>query len=600
MQLVSKKNSWFVCVTVAVLAIFFYFHPPSVQKQKIIAGDGLGYYAYLPAKFIHNDTALTFGWFNDVFFANYDRSMSADPTNNFLVPYKNRMINLYYPGQSFLQMPFFFASHAAAKLMHYPPDGFSSPYQTGMGISALFYTLLGIFFCSRLILKLSGNRFYAILLPLLMLFGTNLFTFSIYAGCYTHCYSFCFVTLGLYFSCLFFQNENNKWLHFLLATLCAITVLFLRPVNCILLMSVLYFYRPFSFKALINSRENKLKLVAAILVILCVAYYNLNTMYTQTHSFFVNTYAGNKFYFNRWDHVFNNFFGTQHGILWYTPVIIICFSAILFLKSNIKILWLITPVLIMILLYSFWWYWSIINRTLADMSAILALLLLHLLVNIKGRPALYRTVMVLCFSCVPFYQLKAYQLRKSILNNYYTYRDFYFKNFFRLKYGDFYPVDPETVLSRKAYLYDYETRANTPVTDRVHHSGTHAAIVNEAVYYACTTTFSLDFFKKAGIRKVRVSFWVYKTEALNNLHLSLSFTRKDSTLYYSPAYMSNYGTRSGVWEYKEFGSEVPDVISPDDKFNLFFWNPDKKNEAFIDDLKIEFLTTDDSYEMLML
>jgi len=330
-----------------------------------------------------------------------------------------------------------------------------------------------------------------------------------------------------------------------------------------------------------------------------VAYYNLSTMYTQTHSFFVNTYAGNKFYFDRWDHVFNNFFGTQHGILWYTPIIIICFAAILFLKNDVKILWLITPVILMVLLYSFWWYWSIINRTLADMSAILALLLLHLLVSAKNRPLLYKTIMVLCFLCVPFYQLKAYQLRKGILNGYYTYRGHYFKNFFRLKYSDFYPVDPGTIISRKAYLYDFETRVNTPVTDREHHSGTHAAIINETFYYACTTTFSLDFFKKAGVRKVRASFWIYKTPALDNLHLSLSFSRKDSTLHYTPYYLSNDNTSSGIWEYKEFGADVPDVVVPGDKFNIFFWNPDKKNEAFIDDLKIEFLTTDASYEMVM-
>src|SRR4051812_44679329 len=113
MQRLNYRNIWLAGFTAIVLAIFFSFHYPG-SPNKVIAGDGFGYYAYLPAKFIYSDTALNFQWFPAAFNANYPAGMSADPLNNFMVPYRDKMINMYYPGQSFLQLPFFFMGHAAA------------------------------------------------------------------------------------------------------------------------------------------------------------------------------------------------------------------------------------------------------------------------------------------------------------------------------------------------------------------------------------------------------------------------------------------------------------------------------------------------------
>ena len=156
------KNAWLAGLGITMFLIFFCFRPLNSPSYRIIVADGLGYYSYLPAKFIYNDVNLEFKWFDEVFKANYDDHLFEKPTQNFLVKYKDRMINLYYPGQSLFQLPFFFLGHISARLFNYPADGYSAPYQVAMGISGIFYTLLGLLFCSKLIFNISQKNIYFI------------------------------------------------------------------------------------------------------------------------------------------------------------------------------------------------------------------------------------------------------------------------------------------------------------------------------------------------------------------------------------------------------------------------------------------------------
>src|SRR5688572_3647184 len=101
----SRSNQWwFPSVVLTILVIFFCCRPLNAPSYRIIVADGLGYYAYLPARFIYNDTSLSFSWFDEVFERHYDNHVFEKPTMNFLVPFGDKMINLYFPGQSLLQL----------------------------------------------------------------------------------------------------------------------------------------------------------------------------------------------------------------------------------------------------------------------------------------------------------------------------------------------------------------------------------------------------------------------------------------------------------------------------------------------------------------
>ena len=92
-RLFQNKNFHFACVVLTVMLSFVCMRPLKSPWHPFIAGDGLGYYSYLPAKFIHNDPQLDFKWFNRVHNANYIYSAFDNPEDNLLVAYGNKRIN---------------------------------------------------------------------------------------------------------------------------------------------------------------------------------------------------------------------------------------------------------------------------------------------------------------------------------------------------------------------------------------------------------------------------------------------------------------------------------------------------------------------------
>ena len=594
------KNSWFWLLAAAVLILFFCLRPLNSPFYRIIAADGLGYYAYLPAQFIHQDNDLSFTWFDDVFNRHYDNHLFAKPSDNFIVQFHGKGINKYYPGQSFLQLPFFFLAHVFAKLLNYPADGFSLPYQIGMGLAALFYSLVGLFFCSRLLSAIFVDRpQLSITIPIVIFFGTNLFTQTIFSGCYSHVYSFCAITLAFYCAYLFFNTGRQKTISFLSTVFFCCLAVTIRPMNIILLPGLIYFFKPFQFKDF--QFGAKIIWHATVLIALSIAtiYYSANIIIKQTGVLFADTYPGEKFYFTAWNHVVNNLFGFQHSILWYTPLILICFVALFAVKKRPSILFLIFPFLLVILLYSFWWYWNILARVIVDCSVILALLMGHALVYLSSYQRLYRAALMCVFVSVPFFQLKAFQLREHIIDSNYTYAKYYFKHFFTVRPIAVFPVNPKTVVRQQAFFQDFESQQGNQISTNFKFEGQQSAVLDSINEYACTQTFYVPhFFSNKGFKKIKASFWMFATKKIENVTFVFTVARKDSSLAYLPFYMLG-NLRKEKWDFREYGIDAPDMIKPGDQLTVYFWNPAHKAAAYIDNLKIEFLLTDGSDEMAL-
>jgi hypothetical protein len=592
-----NRISLFPVLAILVVFAFFYLRPLNESSNRLIGADGLGYYSYLPAKFIYNDRNLTFDWFDEVFNRNYDNHVFEKPTSNFMVACKGKMINKYYPGLSLLQLPFFLLSHVIASLFDYPTDGFSLPYQLGIAISALFYCVIGLFFSRQLIFKVFNDAMLANIVPILIFFGTNLFTYTIFLGCYSHCYSFCMITLVYYSAWMFFNQVNKKivWL-FLVLLFCTI-VLSIRPLNCILLVGLLYFYKPILRHQFIIGAFEKWMISFLVACIVFFAYYSLSIIHLQTGSFLINTYVGEKFYLKNWPHIADNLFGFQYGFLWYSPLILICLFSIFFVKQNPRILLLLSGILLLIMIYSFWWYWNIVARVIVDCSIILALLLAFLFVKLRERPKVFKLFCVLSCLSLPIFQLKAYQLRAHIIDNNYTYAKYYFKYFFTLHPVHVFPVNPGTVIGYQADFRDFEHENAEQVTMDRGFEGHQSALLNSNHEYACTQSFKVPaFFNTRGFKKIRIAFWMYLDQDISNVHLICDFRKHDNSVLYQPFYIGKQEPR-GRWFYNEFGRDVPDNIKAGDDFSVYFWNPDKRDVAFIDNLKVEFILTNGADEV---
>lgn len=582
-----------------MLVLFFTLRPINEPAYRIIAADGLGYYSYLPAKFIYNDADFNFNWFDDVFNRHYHNDLFARPIDNFMVKFGDKSINKYYPGQSLLQLPFFLAAHATALLFNFEADGFSVPYQVAMGLSALFYAWLGLLFTSAVLMNLYNNKRLALFVPLIIFFGTNLFTYSIFYGCYSHVYSFCLIALAFYATQRFFNMPQKTIYHLLPAVLFSLIVLTIRPLNAFLLVSLLFFYKPFKISELFVKSGSVKIWISILVLILFVLFYNLQIIYTQTGSWVINTYVGEKFYLNNWQHIFDNFFGFQYGMLWYTPLVLLCFLSIFFIRKNLRLLFLLLPLLFLIMLYSFWWYWNIVARVIVDSSVIFAILLSVVFVYTQNNKRVYTTIMIMALLCIPFFQLKAFQLRNGIIDSNYTYSKYYAKYFFTVHQINVYPVRPSTIIKRQSFFSDFESEQGAAVSTENKFEGNQSAVLNKNNEFAGSVQHTLTpFFNETGFKKIRAAFWLKKSQNIADINLVFNFKAGNKAQIYKPFYLNN-ALKNDHWHYLEFGIDLPVEMRAGDTLDVYFWNPRHSDEAYIDNLKLEFLLTDGSDEITL-
>ncbi|NOX46022.1 MAG: hypothetical protein GXO89_03475, partial [Chlorobi bacterium] len=107
------------------LFLSFSIKKPYENWDRVINSDGKGYYAYLPAIFIYHDLDYKF-------IESYeDRYYPADKSvfKEFRMPYKGETVNKYFPGFSFLWLPFFLLAHVLSLVLGFPADGYSIIYQ---------------------------------------------------------------------------------------------------------------------------------------------------------------------------------------------------------------------------------------------------------------------------------------------------------------------------------------------------------------------------------------------------------------------------------------------------------------------------------------
>lgn len=388
----------------SIVFTFFYFRPLNSEWYRIITADGLGYYSYLPAKFIYHDKELDFKWFNDVYNKYYKYNSFQTPVENFTAEYKGKQINKYYPGQSFLWMPFFLGVHAICKVCGLHANGFSQPYQMAIGFAAVFYACLGLWFLRKLLQKLLKNELIALLVPIVVYYGTNLFTFTVYSGSFTHAYSFTFITMALYYAYCFFNEDEQKFKKGLLFLLCTMIVVFIRPINILFLLAVPAFMNRIDIKEFFK----QVKFTPAVILILSgiafLIYWQFSIIYTQTHSFFPNTYAQEKFRFERGSHVYEILLSYHAGWFLYVPIAVISFLSVFFIWKRKQNIFLFLLMALVIYLYSNWWYYTIFTRTVVDFTGITALLLGYFLYYIYQKKALFKVTLTVILLSVGYFQ----------------------------------------------------------------------------------------------------------------------------------------------------------------------------------------------------
>jgi hypothetical protein len=593
-------NVAFFGFLVSVFLLFLYVRPLNSPWDRIINGDGLGYYSYLPAKYIYGDVNYEFKWFNQVYKANYAPGTFSNPEDNLLVPYGNRKINKYYPGLSYIWLPFFVMAHGCAKSFGYPPDGFSLPYQWFIALASLFYLFLGLIFLRKLLQKLFHNPFVYTLVPIAIFYGSHLYFYAFRFNSLSHSYSFTFLTLFVYFLVSYFNEKDHRLRNLLFCLLWLVISVCIRPLNGLVVLLIPAFFPNGFFRE--RLRFEKIKAPDLLLLLLTAGAigYQLSITYAQTNHLIPYTYTDERFYFQR-SIFFDALISYRIGLFVYAPLLFVSLFGIPWLPSRKRI---ILPVFFfcILFLYSSWWYWPIVKRAMVDYYFIPAIFLgalLNQFNRLRGRIA----IVALLALTILFYQFKNFQVGRGILDEFSTYKEVFWRNFFRVRKANMFLVPPSSIKKNAVAVQDFESAGfEGNRTNENKHSGEYSLLLDSAHYISKISEQALPgFFNQAGHKKVRTAFWCYFEKPVKQLHLFIQFVGKDDkTVLEVPFYLDEESLAGGAWDYKEFGLDLADqpAVTGDSVKKVIFtlWNVEGKYKVYIDDVKTEFLLTDDSYE----
>lgn len=358
-----------------------------------IRSDGVGYYIYLPAAFLHQDISLE-TTIKKQFNGKAEEWMGVIP-----YPATGRYLNRYALGEAVLLSPFFLSGHGLAMAMRLPTNGFSWPYQLATVIAGFFYFIVGLMLLQR-VLQRHFSTASTLLALLVITFGTNLFHYATSDNIFSHIYSF-FLFSALLFLTEKWYESGRKLTAALLAIIAGLITI-VRPPNSVFLVLVplLGLYDRASLMARLNFFRQQVLTIS-----LCLGLYFLTLLpmlsywkYVTGH-WIVNSYQGFVFNWTRPEFV-NVLFSVRKGLFFWSPVLLLGIVGLYFLARHWKgVLW---PVLIVLFAHSYvvaswpaWWFGgSFGHRAFTEILPLFAIGYAALLEATREKPQVYRGILL--------------------------------------------------------------------------------------------------------------------------------------------------------------------------------------------------------------
>lgn len=399
--------------------------------QDIIEADAKGYYAYLPAVFIYHD--LNFG------FHDYIEKKYYNPNTyyEYRTVRDGKLINKYFTGVAFAELPFFLTAHVITKLIGNPADGYSKLYPIFINIGAIVFLTIGLFYLKKF-LQLYHIRDNLISITLLaIVFGTNLLYYTVSEPGMSHIYSFALINIFLYSAKLFFSSYRNQEILACAALLGFIILV--RPVNGLILFII-----PF----LAGNKENLIqgikKLVGnpiivfgSMLIILLIISIQFFIYKIQCGSFFVYSYGEEGFNWSN-PQVLNFLFSYKKGFFLYTPLALLSIFGLIPLWKKTRYEFYTLTVFLLLLLYvlSSWWNWwyggSFSSRVMVEYLALFAFLSANILQFVQGNKPLTAALHFTIFFTIILCQVQMYEYRYFLIHWDSMTKEKYREVFFRL------------------------------------------------------------------------------------------------------------------------------------------------------------------------
>ena len=586
-----------------VLSAVFFFSTKHLKEpyDQVIMAEGLGYYAYLPATFIYHD--LSFDFFKDIH-SKYYATTYSPPTRNFIIEFDGIRLNKYFPGVSFLWLPFFLFAHLLALLFHLTADGYSPIYQYAIGVAGLFYTFLGLVFTRRI---LNHHRISPSVQSVTLtgiLFATNLLLYAASWSAQTHAYSFFLIAAFCWTVTRLFDTDTTKKGMYLAFVFILLAFIFtIRPQNIIVLLLLPFLgFRLQSFVMLIKQYlftwVSMAGMAVAALIVARVCYY----WYLQTGKIVLQPYHGEAYYFDR-PHVMDILFSFRKGWVLYSPFVAFGLAGIFFAKTipskaNLFLFWGL-----LIYISSCWWCWtyspsSFGQRPFIDFYAILALQAAFFFQYLEKKSLAWISAGLLLL-LIPFNLLQTHQYRHGIIPGEFGSAETYRDNLFTIRSVAYYPVPRQTILNSEEVLQSFDDAQNDNRTDETFYSARQSAYVSKTHEFSESIKTSIPVFLTPGpYSHVRVSAMIKsRPDLARHENIVVDFKRGDSTVSYH-----GFGIGSFIfdrnWTKIQFGMELPPEVNQGDSVLVYLWRSESPDgdKTWLDDLRVEFIKTDDSFD----
>lgn len=565
------------------------------EKWKwIIAMDGRGYYAYLPAIFIFSDPTYSF----------YEGStpMTGDKAN-----FTNKLpagtVNKFYIGEALMLSPFFFAAHTVANIFSFSASGYSLPYYYGVLLASIFYYIAGIYFMWLLLRLMKFSKTISFISCLSFAIGTNLFYYTVYEPSMSHVYSFFSVSAFLYFIYSYFENPQNKTLLF--SALFLGFIIIIRPVNGLIVTFIPFMSGNFTNlkTGIIFLFKKKLLLFSALLILLSLLLLQLLAYYWQTGNLIVWSYKNEGFNFNN-PQIANSLFSYNKGLFIYTPVAFISMLGlfVFLIKKKYYFVFSIIPLAGIVYVISSWhawsYGWSFGLRPYIEYYPFMAILLAFLLKFCFKNKWSAISLSIFLLAAVLLSLVQTYQINKRILHLGDMTKDRYWEVFLKTdsKYKNIYYENdqqnnnPHSAKFLISHYNDMEGtvkwKNTTTIKNGIAHSGNHSSLVNKENSSSVTFLASLTKIDSLKIDKVRVGLWI--NAASIEVEPELIISLEDSIASYSYNTFSLKSMCSpGKWMFFETTCPIKNKLGSKNIIKIFVIN--KVENVYVDDFKIDFI-----------
>ncbi len=421
----------------AIILVYVMFNVSIWKDKNALAWDSSYYYLYLPATIIYDDLGKL-GFYPEII-QKYNINGKNPTYEIYPQAATGYQLNKYAVGVSIFELPFFLAAHLFCTASNaYPADGYSKPYMLGAVLSNVFWVLAGLWVLRKFLLEFFNDSVTAITL-LLIMFGTNLYFYTVFDVGMSHPFSFALFAFLLHFTERAYSTHKSKYIVWVGAVLGMIVIT--RPTNLLVVIVPLLWpgYNNPIDNRLLFFREKIGAILLAVFLFTAIAFIQLGYLKYTSGDWFHFSYEKEGFNFLK-PEIVNGLFSYRKGWFLYTPIALFAVVGLISLMKRNRGMGILISVYLAATLYVIfsWWDWtyggSFGCRPMIESLAILSIPMAALVENIFAAK---NQLKVVTFTVLAFFialnLFQSYQLfiNTTMWNN--TNKAFYWRSFGKLK-----------------------------------------------------------------------------------------------------------------------------------------------------------------------